>query len=89
MTPFPAARARACRFAVPLIAAAVVAGCGKTPPPPPLTHGLEHDPTEEEKLERLGEQVAWAERNNLLHRVQMFFDAMPASGWNEHKGRKR
>ena len=35
MTPFPAARARACRFAVPLIAAAVVAGCGKTPPPPP------------------------------------------------------
>ena len=62
---------------------------GKTPPPPPLTHGLEHDPTEEEKLERLGEQVAWAERNNLLHRVQMFFDAMPASGWNEHKGRKR
>ncbi len=62
---------------------------GKTPPPPPLTHGLEHDPTEEEKLERLGEQVGWAERNNLLHRIQMFFDAMPASGWNEHKGRKK
>jgi hypothetical protein len=55
---------------------------GKTPPPPPLTHGLDHDPTEEEKADRLREQVAWADRNNLLHRVKMFFEAMPASGWN-------
>jgi len=55
---------------------------GKTPPPPPLTHGLEHDPTEEEKMACLDEQVVWADRNNLLHRIQMFFDAMPPSGWN-------
>ena len=27
-------------------------------------------------------QVVWADRNNLLHRVQMFFDAMPPSCWN-------
>lgn len=54
---------------------------GKTPPPPPLTYALDHDPSEEEKTERLLEQLAWADRNNLLHRVQMFFDAMPASGW--------
>jgi hypothetical protein len=54
---------------------------GKTPPPPPLTHGLEHDPTEEEKTERLREQITWADRNNLLHRIQMFFEAMPPSGW--------
>ena len=32
-------------------------------------------------MDRLREQVAWADRNNLLHRIQMFFDAMPASGW--------
>jgi len=25
--------------------------------------------------------VAWADRNNLLHRIQMFFDAMPPSAW--------
>jgi hypothetical protein len=54
---------------------------GKSPPPPPLTHGLEHDPTEQEKMECLDEQAAWADRNNLLHRIQMFFDAMPSSGW--------
>jgi hypothetical protein len=54
---------------------------GKTPPPPPLTYALDHDPTEEEKTERLREQVAWADRNNLLHRIQMFFQAMPSSGW--------
>jgi hypothetical protein len=57
---------------------------GKTPPPPQLTHGLDHDPTEDEKIERLREQVAWADRNNLLHRIQMFFDAMPPSGWEKH-----
>jgi hypothetical protein len=54
---------------------------GKTPPPPPLVHALDHDPTEEEKTDRLREQVAWADRNQLLHRIQMFFDAMPSSGW--------
>jgi len=56
---------------------------GKTPPPPPITHGIEHEPTEKERMECLDEQVVWADRNNLLHRVQMFFDAMPASGWNQ------
>jgi hypothetical protein len=56
---------------------------GKTPPPSPLTHGLDHDPTRDEKVERLREQVVWADRNNLLHRIQMFFDAMPASGWEK------
>jgi hypothetical protein len=50
---------------------------GKTPPPPPLTHGLDHDPTEEEKVERLREQLNWADRNTLLHQIQMFFEAMP------------
>jgi hypothetical protein len=55
---------------------------GKTPPPPPLTHGLEHDPTDDDKMDCLREQVSWADRNNLLHRIQMFFDAMPPSGWN-------
>ena len=55
---------------------------GKTPPPPPLIYGLEQDPTDDDRVERLREQVAWADRNNLLHRVQMFFDAMPSSGWN-------
>jgi hypothetical protein len=55
---------------------------GKTPPPPPLAYALDHEPTEEEKIERLDEQVTWADRNNLLHRIQMFFDAMPSSGWN-------
>jgi hypothetical protein len=54
---------------------------GKTPPPAPLTHGLEREPTEADNRERLDEQVIWADRNQLLHRVQMFFDAMPPSAW--------
>ena len=54
---------------------------GRTPPPPPLTHGLESIPTTEDKVERLREQLAWADRNNLLHRIQMFFETMPASAW--------
>jgi hypothetical protein len=54
---------------------------GKTPPPPPLWHGLEQDASEAARMERLDEQVVWADRNNLIHRVQMFFDAMPPSGW--------
>ena len=60
---------------------------GRTPPPPPLTHSLDHDPTDEDKTERLREQMAWADRNHLLHRVQMFFQAMPPSGWA--RGEKR
>jgi hypothetical protein len=56
---------------------------GKTPPPPPLTYGLDHDPTDEERLERLREQLNWADHNNLLHRIQMFFEAMPPSGWEK------
>ena len=56
---------------------------GKTPPPPPLTHGLEHELTEEDRLERLREQVSWADRNNLLHRIQMFFESMPPSAWEK------
>jgi hypothetical protein len=58
---------------------------GKTPPPPPLWHGLEQDPTEEHRMERFDEQVVWADRNSLLHRVQMFIDAMPSSGWSMRK----
>lgn len=54
---------------------------GKTPPPPPLLYGIEQDPTELDRMARLDEQVIWADRNNLLHRVQMFFDAMPGSAW--------
>ena len=53
---------------------------GKTPPPPPPTPGLEHDPNEQDMIDCLEEQIVWADRNNLLHRVQMFFDAMPPSG---------
>jgi hypothetical protein len=56
---------------------------GKTPPPAPLVHGLETEPTKADRMERLDEQVVWADRNQLLHRIQMFFDAMPASGWVE------
>lgn len=56
---------------------------GRTPPPAPLVHGLEEAVTDEERMERLDEQVIWADRNQLLHRVQMFFDAMPASGWTQ------
>ena len=59
---------------------------GKTPPPPPLWHGLDQDPTEEDRMDRLDEQVVWADRNNRLHRVQMFFDAMPSSGWKTRDG---
>ena len=31
------------------------------------------------------DQVAWADRNSLLHRIQMFFQAMPPSGWTRLK----
>jgi hypothetical protein len=55
---------------------------GKTPPPPPMTHALDHEPTDEDKMDRLREQVVWADRNNLLHRVQEFFERMPTSCWN-------
>jgi hypothetical protein len=58
---------------------------GKSPPPAPLVHGLDSDPTEVDRMARLDEQVVWADRNNLLHRVQMFFDAMPSSAWEQHK----
>ena len=54
---------------------------GQTPPPAPLVFDVEREITDEDKTQRLREQVAWADRNNLLHRVQMFFEAMPASGW--------
>jgi hypothetical protein len=46
-----------------------------------MTHALDHEPTEEDKMERLAEQVVWADRNQLLHRVQEFFDRMPTSCW--------
>jgi len=55
---------------------------GKTPPPPPMTHALDHEPTDEDKMDRLREQVVWADRNSLLHRVQEFFERMPTSCWN-------
>ena len=58
---------------------------GRTPPPPPLTYGLDHDPTEDERTERLRDQVSWADRNSLLHRVQMFFQSMPPSAWTSLK----
>ena len=54
---------------------------GRPQPPPLLTPGLESSPTTEDKVERLREQLAWADRNNLLHRIQMFFETMPASAW--------
>jgi hypothetical protein len=60
---------------------------GRTPPPAPLVHGLEDEITDADRMERLDEQVIWADRNQLLHRVQMFFDAMPASGWATRDGR--
>ena len=59
---------------------------GKTPPPPPLLHGIEDVPTEQDRMDRLDEQIVWADHNNLLHRVQMFFDAMPSSGWQMREG---
>jgi hypothetical protein len=55
---------------------------GRTPPPPPLTHSMEHEITDDDRIERMTEQVAWADHNQLLHRIQMFFDAMPPSAWN-------
>lgn len=55
---------------------------GKTPPPPPMTHALDHEPTEDDKMERLREQVVWADRNSLLHRVQEYFERMPTSCWH-------
>ena len=54
---------------------------GKTPPPPPMTHALDHEPTDEDKMDRLAEQVVWADRNQLLHRVQEYLDRMPTSCW--------
>jgi hypothetical protein len=54
---------------------------GKTPPPPPPMSGIEEDPTEQDKMDCLEDQLIWADRNNLLHRIQMFFDAMPSSAW--------
>jgi hypothetical protein len=58
---------------------------GKTPPPPPLQHGMEDDPTEANRMDCLDEQVIWADRNTLLHVVQKFLDAMPPSGWQMQK----
>ena len=58
---------------------------GKTPPPPPLWHALDHEPSQADRMDRLDEQVVWADRNHLLHRVQMFFDAMQPSGWTLRK----
>lgn len=55
---------------------------GRTPPPPPPMAGLDHDPTEEDKMDCLEDQLIWADRNNLLHRIQQFFDAMPSSAWS-------
>ena len=59
---------------------------GKTPPPPPLLHGFDQELTDEDRVARLTEQVVWADRNNLLHRIQMFFDAMPPSAWKKRVG---
>jgi hypothetical protein len=47
-----------------------------------MTHALDHEPTDEDKMDRLREQVVWADRNSLLHRVQDFFERMPTSCWN-------
>jgi len=60
---------------------------GRTPPPAPLTHGLEFDLTADSKRQRLIEQIVWADRNNLLHRVQQVFDTIPTSGWELEKRR--
>lgn len=56
---------------------------GRTPPPPPPGYALDHELTDDDRVECLREQLTWADRNNLLHRVQMFFDAMPPSGWKQ------
>lgn len=58
---------------------------GKTPPPPPLEHGLEDEPTEVNRMECLDQQVIWADRNQMLHVVQKFLDGMPSSGWQLQK----
>jgi hypothetical protein len=60
---------------------------GKTPPPEMLVVGLDSDPNDADRMQRLDEQVAWADHNRLLHRIQMFFDAMPISGWVRKDGR--
>jgi len=60
---------------------------GKTPPPEMLVVGLDSDPNDADRMQRLDEQVAWADHNRLLHRIQMFFDAMPVSGWVRKDGR--
>jgi hypothetical protein len=60
---------------------------GRTPPPEMLVVGLGSDPTDADRMERLDEQVAWADQNRLLHRIQMFFDSMPVSGWVRLDGR--
>jgi hypothetical protein len=63
---------------------------GRTPPPAPLVHGgLEAEATEADRMERLDQQVTWADQNQLLHKVQMFFDAMPSSGWEEQGKQRR
>ena len=60
---------------------------GRTPPPEMLVVGRDSDPTDANRMERLEEQVAWADHNRLLHRIQMFFDSMPVSGWVRMDGR--
>jgi hypothetical protein len=62
---------------------------GKTPPPPPLEHGLDEDPTEVDRMDCLDEQVIWSDRNQLLHVVQMFLEAMPSSGWTMQQQEQR
>jgi hypothetical protein len=61
---------------------------GRTAPPAPLTHGLEIEVTPENRRQRLIEQIVWADRNSLLHRVQQVLDTIPTSGWELEKGRK-
>lgn len=62
---------------------------GKSPPPPPMIHGgIDAEATEADRMERFDEQVTWADRNQLLHRVQMFLDAMPGSGWDEQSPKR-
>jgi len=60
---------------------------GRSAPPAPLTAGLELDLTLENKRQRLIEQIIWADRNNLLHKVQQIFDTIPTSGWESEKTR--
>ena len=60
---------------------------GRSAPPAPVTHGLEFDLTAASKRQRLIEQIVWADRNNLLHKVQQVFDTIPTSGWELEKKR--